>query len=248
MALIATHANLSNNTIVGNFGGYGGGLYFNAEASVRVYNTIIWGNWANGPTGGSVFIWDSNSIPNFYSCVIDGGLELIDGAAFQGEFIGNINTDPVFSGEGQWPWQLKPESPAINAGIEDPAFLLLPELDLAGNQRIQLGRIDMGAFEADSILNTAVPNAEGKAIDIGVFPNPALDYTSIRLHNEFAGPVQVLVFDTRGRLASQVFDGFLEPGSYEFKLDLPATGLQKGVFYVVARNSEGKASARLLVF
>ncbi|MEE4177492.1 MAG: choice-of-anchor Q domain-containing protein [Bacteroides sp.] len=248
MALINTRANISNNTIVGNYGGYGGGLYFNAEAFVKVYNTILWGNWANSTTGGSVFIWDSNSIPNFYNCTIDGGQELFDGAAFQGEFIGNISTDPVFSGEGQWPWQLEPQSPAINAGSEDPGFLMLPEFDLSGTPRIQLGRIDMGAFEADSILHTAVPIIETKVLDIQVFPNPALDHTSIRLHNAIPGPVQVLVFDTRGQLAGRVYDGLLEPGSYEFKLDLPASGLRKGVYYIVAKSKEGKASARLLVF
>lgn len=247
LALIATRASLSNNTIAGNYGGYGGGLYFNAEAFVKIHNTILWGNWANGPAGGSAFIWDALSIPNFYNCLIEGGIELIDGAAFLGEFVDNITKEPLFTGAGDWPWQLQPASPAINAGTEDPGFLMLPENDLAGNPRIQLGRLDMGAFESDSIFHTSVQTLESNPIVLQILRNPARGNTSVRLNLEQSGPVRILLVEARGQVQWIVFDGFMEPGQREFRLDLAATGLAKGVYYVVAHFPGGKASARLVV-
>lgn len=247
IALITSRANVSGNTIVGNYGGYGGGLYFNAEAAVNVFNTILWDNWANGPTGGSVYIWDALSIPNFYNCIIEGGLELIDGAAFLGEYVDNITADPGFAGAGEWPWQLHPSSPAINTGTEDPGFLMLPETDLAGNPRIQLGRIDMGAFESDSILDTSQEMIAANPFGLLVNPNPARTYASLRLLNFSQGSVRILLVDTGGQVQEVIHDGFLATGEPEFCLELPVSGLAKGVYYVVAHTSRGKASARLVV-
>ncbi|MFC1492875.1 choice-of-anchor Q domain-containing protein [candidate division KSB1 bacterium] len=63
---------------------------------------------------------------------------------------GNIDADPNFIGSGEYPFQLSPNSYAVNAGKPDTTGLALPHTDLAGNPRIYNGKIDkidMGAYE-----------------------------------------------------------------------------------------------------
>jgi|GEM_PF-1840986 len=69
----------------------------------------------------------------------------------------NINVDPLFVRPGEWKnnsyiegdYHLRPESACINAG--DPNVTIgADEIDLDGNARLRLGRIDMGAYESGS--------------------------------------------------------------------------------------------------
>ncbi len=68
---------------------------------------------------------------------------------------GNINADPCFVGPGYWDgngvwiegdYHLLPYSPCINAGTNTPEGGL-PETDIDGEDRVMLGRVDMGADE-----------------------------------------------------------------------------------------------------
>jgi len=60
--------------------------------------------------------------------------------------IGNISADPLFFADPlNGYFQLQPNSPVINAG--DPNTMGLPAFDLAGQVRVQNGRVDMGAYE-----------------------------------------------------------------------------------------------------
>jgi hypothetical protein len=58
---------------------------------------------------------------------------------------GNISGDPEFVLSGKIPYELQPNSPAINAGSTSAPDL--PKKDLAGHPRIVNGKIDMGAYE-----------------------------------------------------------------------------------------------------
>jgi hypothetical protein len=68
--------------------------------------------------------------------------------------VGNIQVDPMFAQPGSWhngtyipgDYHIALESPMINAG--DPNTVIeAGETDIEGNQRIRLGRIDIGAYE-----------------------------------------------------------------------------------------------------
>jgi hypothetical protein len=247
IALITTRANLANNTIVNNYATYGGGLFFNFESFVKVYNSILWGNTSNGDYGGSVFIWDGISVPDFFNCNIEGGLENFDGATFLGQYIDNINEDPLFKTQGEHPWQLEPYSPSINTGIEDHSFLNLPGFDLAGNPRVQLGRIDMGAYESDIILSESIQHTYPSAMRLKTYPNPVRETATITLQNEQAGIVRIFLVNTYGQKLLEVFEGFLEPGIHEFVLTTLREGFGKGVYFVVAARGDEKATERLLI-
>lgn len=247
IALITTRANLANNTIVNNYATYGGGLYFNFESFVKVYNTLLWGNAANGPYGGAVFIWDGVSIPDFFNCNIEGGPENFDGATFLGQYIDNINEDPIFKAQGEHPWQLEPHSPSINTGIEDHSFLNLPGFDLAGNPRVQLGRIDMGAYESDIILSESIQHTYPSALRLKTYPNPVRETATIALQNDQAGIVRIFLVNSYGQKLLEVFEGFLEPGIHEFVITPLREGFGKGVYFVVAARGDEKATERLLI-
>jgi len=60
---------------------------------------------------------------------------------------GNIDEEPIFVGGDPFSYELTKYSPCIDAGTPDTTGLNLPATDLAGNQRIYNGRIDIGAYE-----------------------------------------------------------------------------------------------------
>ena len=69
-------------------------------------------------------------------------------------------------------YQLSPHSPCINAGTPDTTGLCLPSVDLAGDERIYNGRIDIGCFEYGLDGNE---DHEVTALDdygLTNFPNP----------------------------------------------------------------------------
>ncbi|MCX5638982.1 MAG: hypothetical protein NTX52_15005, partial [Planctomycetota bacterium] len=98
-------------------------------STVTMLNCIIW--------NGSDWLWnnDHSTIAATYSDVQGG---------WPGT--GNINADPCFVEPDSNDYHLLPESPCINAG--DPNFIPEPnETDMDGEQRVMLGRVDMGADE-----------------------------------------------------------------------------------------------------
>lgn len=150
----------SNNTIVNNHSVYkGGGLYFSygAQNQTLITNCIIYGNTA-GYAGDQVFIESDENDPNFNSNIIQGGLAGFDvnGGVYVGDYLNNIDANPLFvnptAGIGHdydalatnIDWSLQSNSPAIDKGIIDMVY---PETDLANNPRVNVCRVDIGAYE-----------------------------------------------------------------------------------------------------
>jgi predicted outer membrane repeat protein len=138
-----------NNTIFNNTAGYGGAfaLYDNSDANLT--GNIIWGNKATiGPT---VYLHDATCDPSFYYNDIEGRATGFAGAGsganFTGAFVCNNYRDPLFTGTGNHPCQLQPQSPCINLASYDTTGMFLPGIDQAGNPRFMDGRLDAGAYE-----------------------------------------------------------------------------------------------------
>ena len=97
-------------------------------------NSIVWGNGADPP---NVLY---GSVTASY-CDMEGG--------WPG--MGNIDVDPLFVDPCSGDYRLLPDSPCIDAGTNDAAYL--PDTDLAGRARIVDGdcngvaTVDMGAYE-----------------------------------------------------------------------------------------------------
>jgi parallel beta-helix repeat protein/predicted outer membrane repeat protein len=145
-----------NSSIANNSSVNGGALYC-AGSSIPVFrNCIIYGNTAS--VGGSqVFLFDDASDPNFYYCNVQGGSEAFDlnDNFYTGTYQNNIDSNPQFvspsaeSGTGfngtTANWSLQSSSSCIDKG--DPSFSPYPSTDKAGNHRVTVCHIDIGAYE-----------------------------------------------------------------------------------------------------
>lgn len=147
--------NVLNSTITNNSAVKGGALYC-TDGSVPVFrNCILYGNTASS-NGAQVFLFDEGSDPDFYYCDIDGSSVAFDanGNYYSGTYQNNINTNPLFvatsGGSGQnfngvlADWSLQINSPCIDSGDPIGAH---SETDIEGNHRVNVCRIDMGAYE-----------------------------------------------------------------------------------------------------
>ncbi len=102
------------------------------DSYIQVRNSIDWNNNQDG--------WDE--MEDVLYSVNEGDA---DGT-------GNIVADPMFVDAEAGDYRLQVSSPCINFGTPDTAGLNIPTTDLAGNQRIFDGRIDMGAYEFNEDL------------------------------------------------------------------------------------------------
>ncbi len=150
-----------NNTIVNNHSvNKGGGLYFDntsAGQNPSIINCIVWGNTA-ASGGNQVYMDDEENDPNFYHCLIQGGVAAFDvnGKIYTGTYLNNMDSNPRFVkptlGSGvdyqaihdTISWALQANSPCIDKGLPDYNY---PEEDYTGNPRVNVCRIDIGAYE-----------------------------------------------------------------------------------------------------
>ncbi len=160
-----------------------------------------------------------------------------------------MGSDPLFLGETDTSlsveqpeyYQLSAGSPCINTGTADTSDLNLPPMDLAGNQRIWGGRIDMGCYEYDSepyvsVEDSVMPTPVDK-FQISVYPNPILNTSQAAgVFIEFALPVksaehpEIEIFNLRGQKVKsfkvcQSYDSLVHSAGLSGEIK------QKGEFY-----------------
>jgi len=144
-----------NCTFVGNTTlGDGGALHLEAsdgENSTALFNTILWGNTADGLVDE---IFTNNAEATLTNCNISGGVpsEIIDGGS-------NLMLDPLFLDPAAGNYRLAGCSPMIEAGLNSAIPLDLIdidadtvideqiEIDLDANPRIFNAAVDLGAYE-----------------------------------------------------------------------------------------------------
>lgn len=143
---------LANNTICKNItDNKGNALYLTGSKSPGIINNILWGN--SSPASRSQIYIDAESLqPIISNCIIEGGKDSISYAEdmyFLKAYSNNIDKDPYFLDFVNDNYNLTDSSICINSGIED-ATGSIPEVDIAGNDRIfngALEKIDIGAYE-----------------------------------------------------------------------------------------------------
>lgn len=129
-----------------------GGVY-HEERHNKYYNCIIWGNKADGQPS------QVDGLSDYEYCAVQDGVEGTEiinlPAANNGDEPGvYVRFNHPAAGAGanyhNEDWSLKPRSICLNAG--KPNTTGLGSTDIAGNPRIQKGRVEIGAYESCASL------------------------------------------------------------------------------------------------
>ena len=129
-----------------------GGIYHESSHN-KYYNCIVWGNVANGMPN------QFAGLSDFDHCAVSGIVNGSDNYNIPNENSGNepgiyVRFNQPASGAGashhREDWSLRPRSICLNAG--KPNTTGLGNTDIAGNPRLQKGRIDIGAYESCASL------------------------------------------------------------------------------------------------
>ena len=133
-----TCVTIINCTFSGNHATAVGGICNQDFGTAIIINSIFWGNYDEGGMGEWAHLGGGSPAVN-YSC-IQGWTGRLGG-------VGNIGDDPLLAPDG---CHLLVGSFCINGG--DPNYVAEPnETDIDGEQRVMLGRVDMGADEFNPI-------------------------------------------------------------------------------------------------
>jgi len=153
------------------------------DIDAEIINTIIYDN----ETEYSIILRGNSSIGipvlDVHHCIIENGY---DSVCFDGFSVLNwdeetiSDRDPLFMYEGEYPYSLQEDSPAIDMGTLDlPEGITLPQYDLAGNQRIRGNGIDLGAYEYNPFGNSTGDDVIAVDNSLLVYPNP-ISFNSMR--------------------------------------------------------------------
>jgi predicted outer membrane repeat protein len=131
-------ANVVNNTIIANQAPMTGGLRVTGSSLLELANNIL---WANGTTDLMVQTASHNRYHNNIGALV---------APAAGVLVGEIDTAPEFQ-SGLLNFDPRPGGRLFNGGYDSlPGGL--PTVDLAGRPRIDAGRYDIGAYEAEVLF------------------------------------------------------------------------------------------------
>jgi len=160
---------LENCTISDNSALNGGGLMASADSGtimIEIANSIIWGNRKSDLSAGDIFYNGLVTINVLNSNV--GTIENGGSGSFT-DFGGNISADPVFLNPAFLDYRLNGDSPAIDAADNASATGLAT--DIMGQARVTNGTVDMGAYEHQPTVATAIRLLSlngGEIIDAGM--------------------------------------------------------------------------------
>jgi hypothetical protein len=217
---IVTNCSLTRNSALAG----GSGIYNGFFASPIVTNSIVWGNT------GSEILGDMTSGPIVtYSDVLGGYV----GA-------GNLNVDPLFVNALTGDLRLQAGSFAIDAGDTSASGLVGITTDLLGNARLQNARVDLGAFEFQSLSKITVTLKElerecGEVdVELVLKNTGSLTEDNIKITSVMLGGVSA-----KGRLPKNI--GTLRPGKkaaaeFEFR------GITRGTKVLTLSGTSNKGS------
>jgi hypothetical protein len=212
ISLYLVNSTIGNNQVPS--GAVGGSLLIcYSDNHVNIYNSILYGDNPH-----EIYIYNLYD-PTFYSSVtvshslVEGGQADIQNPFSWNQVYwldGNLDTDPLWLGSGDYPYALQSGSPCIDAGTLDlPDGIELPEFDLAGNPRIYGSTVDMGAYEWQGTGTEEVTTYFPLSTHITNYPNPFNPSTTISFsieQNEQNQQIELSIFNIKGQKVKTLID------------------------------------------
>ncbi len=205
--------NIVNSTFANNVTAavVGAAIYVRSRTHVKAWNSIFYQNQPNQLTlYENSQDWDFPvSLEVSHSMVTDGlsGIANIGTGNTIVYHPSNIDTDPLFTGYGDFPYSLSGLSPCIDAGtLELPEGITLPTTDLAGNPRVWGGSVDMGAYEFNPV-SIGESRLQAKApARIVASSNPFVHELGLTVTPKTGVPVCITVHNLLGREVARLLD------------------------------------------
>lgn len=241
---------LINNTITGNHAGCGGGIDCRDGSSPTIINTIVAGNTAN--SGDQVYLYVANCDPNFYHCVLEGGMEAFEGPGagdnYSGSFSNNVDCEPLFVSKTEDDYHLSASSPCIGAGADSilagDTWIYAPERDFENNARPSPAGSppDIGAFE-NGLEGPVTTVCESAVIPhtcslMPNFPNPFNPETTIHYVIAKESFVRLTVTNVLGETVRTIVHDFQKPAEYKIRFN--GSNLPGGIYMVTLSTQQNE--------
>ncbi len=196
--------------------------------SVRFVNCLFWGNspfqmYIDGRLSGEEVIISHS--------IIQDSTQGINGIGnYSVTWLeGNMDADPEFTMIDPTPYALSPTSPAIDAGT---AFFVWDGdtiLDLAPEDYIGTAP-DIGAYEYGGLNIAPESTVPDKIMIQSIYPNPFNSSTTIQYELPYAAHIVIKLYDIRGRLITEPFNGWISAGQHS--VSLRGDNLASGTYFL----------------
>jgi parallel beta-helix repeat protein len=256
-----------NNTISGNAAIRGGGIFFTDHANSSITNTILWFNDAQ--EGPEIYL-GSTAIPTELSIDysdVEGGLASVfvdSGCTIQWGY-SMMESDPLFRDAASGDYHLMAlecgfgdDSPCIDGGD-----FAISDLTLDCSHGLGLIRSDMGAYggrgggpvETDEDKGVSGNLSFPKTVDLSQnFPNPFNPSTTISFTipgtTSERQPVDLIIYDIRGRRVRTLIDSDLEPGIHTITWngrDEPGGVVSSGMYLYTLKTRKEIVTRKMMV-
>jgi len=238
---INTQSNFVNNTFANNYSPNGGAFYCAQSSEISMLNepvfvnNIFWDNHADEPIYGNQIRLDgpTNNII-FLNNDIEGGLPQIitgDDDQFYGQYTNNINSNPNFVANLS-NYSLQQNSPCIDAGLSDMSSFNIPNLDIAGNTRINNSIIEIGAYEYQQIVNIQdIAND-----DFLVYPNPSKGIITVECKQLIVKNIEII--DVSGKI---IFSNQYPAINNQYSIE------KKGIYFIKIKTDNEFYTKKLII-
>jgi len=194
-----------------------------------------------------LYFLGSSTAGDFQFCDVQGDSSGFVGPVESMTYLNNIAQDPMFALGQAEPYRLLENSPCIDAGTPDSSNYWLTETDIVGNDRVQNGRVDMGAYEGPSTTDISptplhLPRSSKLYAN---YPNPFNPSTTISYDVSQAGRVQLKIYNTLGQMVKKLVDAQQNAGSY--KLHFKADGLASGMYFYQLKIGSFEQTRKMLL-
>lgn len=243
---------LTNCTLANNTSNNGRAIYIlGYDCELDMVNTILYGEedqaiWMDPPLVS--YLPHTLNVTN--SCIMNGqdAVHVLANNVLNWNE-GNITSDPSWSGDESFPYNLNSSSLCINAGTPDTTGLNLPVYDLAGNLRIYQDIIDIGAYEWDG---TVLTNYKFLVSDFNLtnFPNPFNPKTKISFNLSESGKVKLVIYNIKGQKIKTLADSYFETSTHSVIWngeDDNNNSVSSGVYFYILTTSSKTFAKRMLL-